>query len=138
MVFGRRCAPALAACCALLTAQPLGAEQFDGLYRISPTSDCALTGVDGGALKIEGGVFYGVESQCRMSVPVNVRDMDAVLYDMVCTGEGEEWTRRALLMTAADGGLIMLWNGFAFKYDRCPENPARGTVITSDEIGINE
>lgn len=107
--------------CVLAAALPATAmaDQFDGLYRLTPEADCALTGQEGGALKIEDGVFYGVESRCVMTRPVNVRDMDAVLYDMECGGEGTTWVERALFMTAADGGLIMVWNGYAFKYDRC-------------------
>jgi len=94
-------------------------DTFDGVYRQGPASACILLGVDGGALKIEDGVFYGVEMQCQMQNPVDVRDMDAVLYDMECSGEGTTWQARALFMRAADEGLIMVWNGYAFKYDRC-------------------
>jgi len=64
--------------------------------------------------------------------------MDAVLYDMVCESEGSSFTERAMAMHAADGGLILVWNGFAFKYERCPENAATGTVTTAEDIGIIE
>lgn len=111
---------------------------YDGLFKPAPTTDCTRVGGDGGALKIEDGTFFGAESQCRMTQPVNVRDMEAVLYDMVCTGEGEDWQQRAMFMTAADGGIIMVWNGFAFKYDRCPPEPVQGTVTTSDDLGIRD
>ena len=124
----------------LLTAAAMAAErqapQFDGLWRASPTTDCSVVGGDGGALKIEDDVFHGAETTCRMTDPVNVRDMDARLFDMVCEGEGTAFTERALMMRAADGGLILLWNGYAFKYDRCPEDPVRGLVTTADDIGI--
>jgi hypothetical protein len=112
------------------------AGAYDGLFRPAPTTDCSIVGGDGGALKIEDDVFFGVESQCRMTRATNVRDMDATLYDMDCTGEGEDWTQRALFMRAADDGLILVWNGFAFKYDRCPVNPVRGTVTTAEDLGI--
>lgn len=97
------------------------AGNFDGIYRQSAGADCTQVGRDGGALKIESNVFYGVESQCMMARPVNVRDMNAVLFDMECSGESTNWVERAMFMTAADGGLIMVWNGYAFKYDRCSE-----------------
>ncbi len=102
---------------------PAVAGEFDGLYKQGPDADCTLIGVDGGALKIEDNVFFGVESICRMERPVDVVGMDAYLFDMDCSAEGTNWSARALFMHAADDGLIMVWNGYAFKYDRCPVVP---------------
>lgn len=127
---------ALALALALAAAPAAAQGRFDGLWRGSPTADCTQTGREGGALKIEGDVFYGVDAKCTMSRPVDVRDMDAALYDMQCEGTGGDWSERALFMRAADGGLIMLWNGFAFKYDACPADPAAGAVTTSDDVGV--
>ena len=104
-----------------LLAAPAVAGPFDGVYRQTATSDCTHIGMDGGALQIADGVLTGVESSCQMLRPVNVRDMGATLYDMECEGEGDTWIDRALMMEAADGGLIMVWRGYAFKYDRCSE-----------------
>lgn len=127
----------LVSACLALAAPALAQDAgFDGLWRAAPTTDCSVVGGDGGAVSIAGGVFQGALTQCRMTQPVNVRDMDAQLFDMVCAGEGESFTERALLMRAADGGLILLWDGYAFKYDPCPLDPARGTVTTSRDIGI--
>jgi hypothetical protein len=123
---------------AIAFAAPAMANPFDGLYKPSPTTDCTVEGGDGGALRVKENVFHGIESQCRMTRPVNVRDMDGVLYDMICTGEGEEWTSRALFLRAADGGLILAWNGYAFKYDRCPTEPVAGTETTATDIGITD
>jgi len=133
MIRARACTVAVL----MLAAAPAAAQgRFDGLWRGSPTTDCTRTGRDGGALKIEDDVFYGVDAQCVMSRPVDVRDMDAALYDMQCEGSGGDWSERALFMRAADGGLIMLWNGFAFKYDACPADPVAGTVTRSDDVGV--
>ena len=109
-----------------VSALPAAAGEFDGIYKQGPAWDCGLVGVDGGALKIEDGIFHGVEMQCRMENPVKVRDMDAVLYDMKCSGEGDAWSARALFMHAVNDGLIMVWNGYAFQYDRCPP-PGEGS-----------
>ena len=118
-------------------AGPVASEgTWDGLWRASPTASCVYTGGEGGALKIENDVLFGVENECRMTSPVNVRDMDALLYDMKCEGEGVSFTDRAMFMTASDGGLFLIWNGYAFKYDRCGDDAAIGTVMTADEIGI--
>ena len=106
------------------------ATPYDGTYRQAANADCGLVGVDGGAIEISEGIFHGVENQCRMTRPVNVVDMDATLYTMECSGEGTAWTERAMLMHAAPEpgadpeaprDLIMIWNGFAFKYARCPD-----------------
>ena len=113
---------ALALALAVLPAVAV-ASPYDGVYRQAANADCGLVGVDGGAIEISGGIFYGVENQCRMTRPVNVVDMDATLYTMVCSGEGTVWTERAMMMKAAgeDGDLLMVWNGYAFRYDRCPK-----------------
>lgn len=97
------------------------ATPYDGTYRQTANADCALVGVDGGALRIEDGIFYGVESECRMTRPVNVVNMDATLYTMQCSGEGSLWSERAMVMFDAqeEGGIIMIWDGYAFRYSRC-------------------
>ena len=97
------------------------ANPFDGVYKQNANAECGLIGVDGGALEIKDGIFYGVESECRMTRPVNVVDMEATLYTMQCTGEGSVWTERAMLMKPAEDpdGLIMIWDGYAFVYKPC-------------------
>jgi len=100
----------------------LAAGPFDGVYRQTANADCDLVGVEGGTLEIRDNIFYGVEVECRMTRPVNVMDMDATLYRMECSGEGEVWTERAMLMQSAEGdGVIMIWNGYVFRYSRCPQ-----------------
>ncbi len=118
---------------AALSAQDL---DFDGLWRSNPSAECVADGSDGAALRIEDDVLYGVENECRMTAPVNVRNMSAVLYDMECESEGTAFTERAMFLRAADGGLLLVWDGFAFKYDACGDDPAIGTVTTSEDIGI--
>jgi len=97
------------------------AGPFDGVYKQAANAECGLIGVDGGALAIKDGIFFGVDVECRMTRPVNVVDMDATLYTMQCTGEDTVWTERAMLMSDKQSdGLIMIWDGYAFRYDRCP------------------
>ena len=116
----RRLASALA-----LLALPAAAQDFDGLYRQGIGADCAVVG-DGGALEVRDGVLFGAESRCEMQNPEPLQGLGAVLYDMECTGEGTEWEAPAIFMEAANGGLILVWKGYAFAYDRCPE-PASTT-----------
>ena len=93
----------------------------DGLYMLSADGDCARVGEEGGALRVARGVLYGVDSECRMLNPVPVRNMNADLVDMVCAGEGTEWSERAMVMRGAEGQLILVWNGYAFSYPRCAD-----------------
>lgn len=101
----------------------VAATPYDGTYRQNANAECALIGVDGGALKIEDGIFYGVEMECRMTRPVQVVNMDATLYTMRCSGADQIWTERMMVMNDAEGegGIIMLWDGYAFRYSRCAD-----------------
>lgn len=129
-----RLAPAVAA--VALSAGAAMATPYDGTYRPSEESDCTRVGVEGGALRIEDGLFEGIKSECRMTRPVDVVDMDATLYTMECSAGDTSWTERALLMQAAgDDGLIMLWNGYAFRYARCSAEAIAGEVPPADESG---
>lgn len=110
------------ALCALALPTLALAGPFDGVFKQTANAECALIGVDGGSLKIEDGIFYGVEVECRMTKPVSVNDMDATLYTMQCSGGDQNWTERAMLMQNKEtDGIIMVWNGYAFVYDRCAD-----------------
>ena len=111
---------------------------FSGLWRANPTAGCTYTGGEGSALKIEDATLFGVENQCAMTNPVNVTDMDAQLFDMDCDAEGQSFAARAMFMRANDGGLYLIWDGIALKYESCAEDAAVGTVTTSDQIGITQ
>lgn len=89
---------------------------FDGRY-----GTCNEAGGDDVPVTIDGDVIRFYESECRMTNPVLVRDMDgAVLFDLVCEGEGESWTDRAFFQRTLDGGLILVWRGFARQMPLCP------------------
>lgn len=112
----------LLCCIAGLIPAALQADAFDGVYKQTAHSECSLVGADGGSLKIEESIFYGVEVECRMARPVDINDMDATIFHMECSAEGETWTERAIMMNDAEGtGIYMIWNGYAFRYERCEE-----------------
>lgn len=100
---------------AMVSATSAGAIALDGTYDL----DCSAEMSDM-RVTIEGDRIRFWETRCRLTDPVNIRDMEgAVLYDAVCTGEGVDWTERMLLMPSMDGGLIRLGRGVAVTYDRC-------------------
>ncbi|MCC5985881.1 MAG: hypothetical protein JJU42_16110 [Rhodobacteraceae bacterium] len=108
---------------AALTAFAAPALAFDGLYRPGPewggdSWDCETVGMDGGAIAVQGDRFIGVENFCTLSDPVDVRGMDAVLYDATCEGEGETYTYRMMLHRTFDG-IAVISEGVASNLIRC-------------------
>lgn len=104
----------LALACALLPGLAAG-QGLDGTY----APDCADPASDS-RLTIAGPEVRFHESTCILTDPVAVRGMSgAVLHDLACTGEGESWTRRILLMPGLDGGLVRVEEGLAWTYARC-------------------
>ncbi len=102
---------------------------FEGVWRSDPDTACEEAG-GAAPIRIADGVLHGVESECRMTDPEEVRDMEAVLYDMDCTGEDDSsFTARAMFLKAADGGLYLIWDGYAFKYEPCEKS---GPVSTAE------
>jgi hypothetical protein len=115
----------LVAAVAVALAATASAQGYDGRYKLEPGADCTAPEGAPGLLRVEAGVLHGAESACRMTNPVDVRDMDATLYDMQCTGDGSAWSERALVMRGAEGELVLVWDGYAFAYPPCPEAALR-------------
>ncbi len=93
---------------------------FDGDWATGDPAQCEVQAdATNMAWRIQDGTIWGVESLCRMTNPVGVRDMNAMLYDLECTGEGQVWGGRALLMIDADGQLVFIRDGFASILPRC-------------------
>lgn len=111
--------PALLACATAAHGGP-----YDGIYR--PDADwaegwdCRSVGMDGGALEVRDGMFFGVESACELTNPVTVRDLDATLFDAVCSGEGESYGYRMMLMRTANGIATVRSGGEMSRLIRCP------------------
>jgi len=98
------------------------ATPYDGLYRpnydVAAAWDCERIGVDGGALAIEDDKLMGVETTCTLSDPVEVRDMDGVLYDASCSSEGEAYGQRIMLL-AHEFGVYVIRDGVVLDWLRC-------------------
>ena len=88
----------------------------DGLY---DARNCSLAISDERVeLRDQTLIFY--ESACALSNPEPISGLDgAVLFDGICSGEGEEWSERYLLMLLRDGGLGVIWSHWAERYERC-------------------
>jgi len=114
----------LTALFALLVASPALGTPFEGLYRpnydFASSWDCATVGMEGGAVAVEGDVLHGVGNACQLTDPVEVRGMNAVLYDAICTGEGDAYSERVLLMSH-DFGIYVLRDGLVLDWLRCEE-----------------
>ncbi|CAN1553705.1 hypothetical protein MCELHM10_02285 [Paracoccaceae bacterium] len=108
----------------LLTATPVFAGPYDGLYYPDGIGgaqgwDCVSVGSDGGAFAIQDDILHGVESQCRLTNPVAVNGMDATLYDAECMSEGEESSRRLMVLRLRDG-VALIGDGYVFPLKSCP------------------
>ncbi len=99
------------------------AVDFSGIYRPNGPAgdawDCASIGMDGGAFSITSDTLIGVENECKLSNPVPVRNLPAILYDRECSAEGMTVTDRLMLMTA-DFGVYVITDGFVSELARCP------------------
>lgn len=96
--------------------------RFDGTYALDPASSGCVVGqgdVPGAAYRIEGGIFTGAAATCEMRNPTNIRDMEAVLFDFHCQGEGTSWRDRVMLMRMDDGSLLRVVDGLAFTDPPC-------------------
>ena len=97
-----------------------GAARFEGDWTIGDPSACVV-GEDSPnfAFRIRGVVFEGLETRCAMTNPVNIRGMEAVLFDMECEGEGDRWTHRSFMMIDQSGALVIINDGFLSVISRC-------------------
>lgn len=102
----------------LIWASASSAGPFDGTYQFEGWS-CANIGEDGGALAIQDNMFFGVENTCELTNPTPVRDMDAILYDAKCAGEGETYSQRLMIMRTSDG-VAIIQDGWVSDVKSCP------------------
>ena len=114
----------LAVAAAFLTPVSALAGPYDGTYRPNAEWakdwDCSIVGADGGALAIRNNTFFGLETECALTNPVSVRNMNATLYDAECSGEGETWTQRMLFALSPEGVSVVYGDGTVSELVRCP------------------
>lgn len=99
------------------------ATPFDGLYAPADSFErwsrkASEIGEGLGAVGVVGGYLEGVENSCELTKPTNIRGMDAIVYDAICSGEGEQYTHRVMLMRH-DSGIYVIENGYSSKWRSC-------------------
>ncbi|AZV77651.1 hypothetical protein EBB79_06925 [Parasedimentitalea marina] len=97
------------------------AAPFDGLYTsVDGTWSCNPEdlGMDGGVLGIQGAYLHGLENTCELTKPTSIRGMDAVLFDAQCSGEGEQYSYRVMIMRHEEG-LYLVQDGLVADWRRC-------------------
>lgn len=80
---------------------------------------CDLDVYNDGRVTISGDAITFIETTCALTNETPIRDMaEGTLFDMVCSGEGEEWTERVFIYQTFDG-VAVLSRGVARTYQRC-------------------
>jgi len=108
---------------AVVFSSMVNATPFDGLYKSihgTWTCDPLDIGLDGGSLGIRGNILNGLESECELKNPTNVRGMDAILYDAECTAEGEPYPSSRVMIMQHDEGIYLIQDGSVGDWRDCP------------------
>jgi hypothetical protein len=116
------CLAALAALCLALPATAQGLlERAQGLYHPQGHDgwDCATLGMDGGAVGIRGQTLVGVETSCALENPFPVPGMDAIAFDLACTGEGMTYDGGRVILVPIANGLAIVGEGRVDTWLRC-------------------
>lgn len=116
---------AIAGVLASLGATSAIAGPFDGLYiprgQAGDYWNCVYNGQEAGAIWIEDNWYHPIEDPlCRLSNPVEVRDMPAVLYDLVCDEGNQNANERVMFVRQADG-LFEIRSNWMVDWEKCAE-----------------
>ena len=103
----------------ILMVLPLSARaevpDYSGTWNAACTKEAAEFAI---TITADGIDYY--ESTCTLSAPRPLPGFTAATqFTATCTGEGQEWVKPLILMSGADGGLVMVDDGFAATYLRC-------------------
>lgn len=108
----------------------LAAQELpQGRYELE---NCSGNPYSDGVLEISGRQLLFYESACDLSNPEPVRGMaGAYLWDGQCSGEGESWTARYLIMPGWESEIVFVQEHWAGTYAYCgaaaSPAPAPGT-----------
>ncbi|WP_420395086.1 hypothetical protein [Nioella sp.] len=124
-LFASVCVLSLAASASMAQNLPQGRYELNG---------CSGNLYSDGGMELNGSQILFYESACTVSNPEAVRGMaGAWLYDAQCSGEGETWTARYLIMPGWENDVVFVQEHWAGVYAYCgpvtsyePEPPAPG------------
>ena len=97
-------------------------DRVQGLY-YPPNQgswDCATLGMDGGAVGVQGDMLHGVENACRMTDAFPIPGMDAMMFDLACSGEGMTYDGGKVILVPTQDGLGLVREGHVTTWLRCP------------------
>ncbi|WP_127560249.1 hypothetical protein [Nioella ostreopsis] len=110
-MIGSACLVSLAATAALAQNLPAGRYELNACSG-NPYSD--------GVMELNGSEILFYESACTVSNPEAVRGMTgAWLYDAQCSGEGETWAARYMIMPGWDNDVVFVQEHWAGIYAYC-------------------
>ena len=94
----------------------VAAENFNGRYALKGYS-CDDPGLFSRTIK--GVELYNDESYCTCQSKTNVRGMNALLFDAMCSSEGEEYIQRVMLMKGYEKVIYIIQDGWVGEFNRC-------------------
>lgn len=110
--------PALLAIITGIAGSTHAAPVFDGLWASNPDS-CNAANTDMVPMQIIGDIIQHYESRCKIANPLLIPGMNGQVFDLVCAGEGEEWTSRGLLLLNEDDSIVYSHDGWSVIMYRC-------------------
>jgi len=88
-----------------------------GRYELN---SCSGNPYSDGGMELNGSQILFYESACTVSNPVAVQGMaGAYLYDAQCSGEGETWSARYMIMPGWDNEVVFVQEHWAGVYAYC-------------------
>lgn len=98
-------------------------DRVQGLYYPANQPEgwnCSTLGMDGGAVGIQGQSLVGVENTCTLENPFPVPGLDAMAFDLACTGEGTTYDGGRVMLVPLERGLGLVRDGSVVVWARCP------------------
>jgi hypothetical protein len=96
-------------------------DRVQGLYYPEGHAgwDCTTLGMDGGAVGVRGQTLEGVENSCALENPFPIPGMDAIAFDLACTGEGMTYDGGRVILLPIPNGLAIVGQDGVRTWLRC-------------------
>lgn len=96
-------------------------DRFSGAYVDAPEITCTgAPGSPGGPVGLSRDVLRGRDYSCALSAPIDVRGMDAVLFDAACEGARAGRIGDRVMIMATRRGVALIGDGWVEEWTRCP------------------